>query len=397
MFTGPNIVRDGLVLAFDSANVRSYPGVASTIYDMSGNGNHGSKVNSPSIVNDFTEGGQLNYTLVDWSGGHPSNEAGLDAIFNQGTPATGIHSTSLAWGNGGQAIRWGGNVSGYPSYHNKTVYYGWQVEGYIYMSETGTYSFQVDGDDAIDFFIGGHKCAYWYGGHGFGSGGTGTSRFYRRGWYTFKARMEEQGGGDGIAVGWNKPSDSGLSTIPIEYCATSIPNTKKNRRIDFDGTNDYIVADLPSINSAHTVMLWIYANNGLPTITGDATGRVTPLKGNGHWNPGIWLGNNKIRGHAATKYSDYTGISWSAAAWHLIGQVYNGTSLDLIVDGEVVTPTSTTNYSPGVPSQVLIGIENIGTSTTAFDGKISNVQIFDRALTSSEVRRYYNATKGRFS
>ena len=173
-------------------------------------------------------------------------------------------------------------------------------------------------------------------------------------------------------------------------------NSDNAGSIVFDGSNDYVIADLPSINSAHTVMLWIYANNGLPTITGSSTGRVTPLKGNGHWNPGIWLGNNKIRGHAATKYSDYTGISWSAAAWHLIGQVYNGTSLDLIVDGEVVTPTLTANYSPGVPSQVLIGIENIGTSTTAFDGKISNVQLFDRALTASEVLQNYNATKGRF-
>jgi len=80
----------------------------------------------------------------------------------------------------------------------------------------------------------------------------------------------------------------------------------------------------------------------------------------------------------------------------LIGQVYNGSTLDLIVDGEVVTPTSTTNYSPGTPSQVLIGIENIGTSSTAFDGKIPNVQMYNRALTASEVLQNYNATKGRF-
>jgi len=35
-----SIVRDGLVLHLDAANVKSYPGSGSTWYDLSGNGNH---------------------------------------------------------------------------------------------------------------------------------------------------------------------------------------------------------------------------------------------------------------------------------------------------------------------------------------------------------------------
>ena len=38
MFTGPNIVEEGLVLALDAANVKSYPGSGTTWYDLSGNG-----------------------------------------------------------------------------------------------------------------------------------------------------------------------------------------------------------------------------------------------------------------------------------------------------------------------------------------------------------------------
>lgn len=41
MFTGPDIVTDGLVLALDAANVKSYPGSGTTWYDLSGNGNNG--------------------------------------------------------------------------------------------------------------------------------------------------------------------------------------------------------------------------------------------------------------------------------------------------------------------------------------------------------------------
>ena len=40
-FNSPNIVTTGLVLAWDAANPKSYPGSGTTIYDLSGNGNHG--------------------------------------------------------------------------------------------------------------------------------------------------------------------------------------------------------------------------------------------------------------------------------------------------------------------------------------------------------------------
>ena len=39
-FRGPNIVRDGLVLALDAASPRSYPGSGTTWTDLSGNGNN---------------------------------------------------------------------------------------------------------------------------------------------------------------------------------------------------------------------------------------------------------------------------------------------------------------------------------------------------------------------
>jgi len=40
MYTGPNIITDGLVLHLDAANTKSYPGSGNTWYDLSGNGNN---------------------------------------------------------------------------------------------------------------------------------------------------------------------------------------------------------------------------------------------------------------------------------------------------------------------------------------------------------------------
>lgn len=45
VFSGPEIVNDGLVLHLDAANPRSYPGSGTTWYDLSGNGNDGTFMN----------------------------------------------------------------------------------------------------------------------------------------------------------------------------------------------------------------------------------------------------------------------------------------------------------------------------------------------------------------
>lgn len=47
---GASVVRDGLVLHLDAANTKSYPGSGSTWFDLSGNGNHVSIVNSPTYT-----------------------------------------------------------------------------------------------------------------------------------------------------------------------------------------------------------------------------------------------------------------------------------------------------------------------------------------------------------
>ena len=45
----PKIVTDGLVLALDAANTKSYPGTGTNWTDLSGNGNHGTLVNGPTF------------------------------------------------------------------------------------------------------------------------------------------------------------------------------------------------------------------------------------------------------------------------------------------------------------------------------------------------------------
>jgi hypothetical protein len=52
MFTGPSILTNGLVLALDAANSKSYPGSGTTWSDLSGNGYSSTLINSPTFTSD---------------------------------------------------------------------------------------------------------------------------------------------------------------------------------------------------------------------------------------------------------------------------------------------------------------------------------------------------------
>jgi hypothetical protein len=63
---GPNIITDGLVLALDAANTKSYPRTGTTWKDLSGNGNNGTLINGPTF--DSGNLGSIVFDGVDDSG-----------------------------------------------------------------------------------------------------------------------------------------------------------------------------------------------------------------------------------------------------------------------------------------------------------------------------------------
>ena len=174
----------------------------------------------------------LNYEWYDTStyysnNDHPTSSSELDNFFDSSLSGVsfggnGLHENEINWGDSGQTGG-GGTVGSKPSYLPADGY-SWKAEGYIYAPESGTYTFGVDSDDASDVIVNGTVTAYWYGGHGFegswtaGTGqNTGSVSLTGGNWYPFKARMSEGSGGDGIQVGWQKPSDSSINVIPYAY------------------------------------------------------------------------------------------------------------------------------------------------------------------------------------
>lgn len=94
-----------------------------------------------------------------------------------------------------------------------------EVSGFFIPEESGTYTFTCEGDDAVDLFINGVNVANHYGAHGTAGLGTHTGDINLVAGikYTFRARMQENGGGEGLRVFWRRPSQSsGWNLYPSE-------------------------------------------------------------------------------------------------------------------------------------------------------------------------------------
>jgi hypothetical protein len=81
----PNIVTNGLVLALDAANVRSYPGSGTSWFDLSGNGNTGTLVNGPTFNSE--NGGSIVFDGVNDYG-----TLGNTTILNSGLTSSSFSS-----------------------------------------------------------------------------------------------------------------------------------------------------------------------------------------------------------------------------------------------------------------------------------------------------------------
>jgi len=162
----------------------------------------------------------------------------------------------------------------------------------------------------------------------------------------------------------------------------------------FDGTNDYIsVPNSLTVTQPYTILMWLKPDE-LGTGASSAN-RSTPLKGNGQWNPGIWVTQDMIRSHGNNRYVD-SYIDWSDLEYAQIGMIFDGTTVYNIFNGKILPNFNSVAYSPGIPTQILIGAEGTGGASTNWDGSISNTVYYQRVLTEEELIQNFEAYRNRF-
>jgi len=221
---------------------------------------------------------------------YPMTRVEMDKLFN-----TAYSNTVLWWTGTIQASNslnfnnYNTLVSGGASVPSNGDFYSTEVTFVFTPKETGTYSFGLTSDDGGDLWLMGYgNVIQWYGGKGTGQYMYGNVSLTAGTAYTFIARMQEYGGGDGLLIHWKRPSQAGYSLQTDEVGTTT--TTTSAWALQATSTTSALGAYLFSTPSGTGVEFYITFTPPTPTI---------PVLSDGT------LANNIVIGNTGIKAVDY--------------------------------------------------------------------------------------------
>lgn len=210
-----------------------------------------------------------------------------------------------------------------------------------------------------------------------------------------------------------QPTIQSLLTSPSSY-ARSVIGTKKGELVNgtllstdnggcfvFDGTNDYInIGSGTGINQFSgdfTISLWVMRTSG---------GSYGNLIGDYYTNSTATTGEWQIMMGPSSQFNLYkvgpgyiisnVSSGFSNNTWINIVVTRAGSAVTMYANTNIIsTGTDTTSYGT-VTGNLNIGIDG-NNSSEAFPGKIANVKLYNRALTSTEIQQNYQQYKSRFN
>jgi hypothetical protein len=163
----------------------------------------------------------------------------------------------------------------------------------------------------------------------------------------------------------------------------------------FDGANDYInivVPNLPLGASPRTVSIWF------------------------HTNSNSWLTDNRtlfeygvIGGTFGVDMDSYPGMqiytwgrdlqwntTYALTGWKNIQVIYSDKTIGVYESGIFTTSATFADFINTPSTPVVIGRSALNPFWTSFNSYISQVQIYNRALTEQEILQNFNATRFRY-
>jgi hypothetical protein len=411
----PTIVSNGLVVAYDPANPKCYPGSGVTFYDLSGNGNHGTLTNGPTISNNLAK-----YTVFD---------GGNDYIISSNN--TGIAGTAprtlVAW-------VWMNNVA---------------TSVIARLGTTGGQSFEMqvnasrlimhrnDGSPSYAFTSPSIKLNRWY--H-FAITCDGTNHnFYIDGQYDSTSSLAITTLSSPLYVGYpvyvgNGYMNGNVSQVLLynrELSASEINQNYNATKGRYAYTADIVTSGLVSAFDAGSALSYPGSGSRIYNVT-SAAGATADLRdgptivGSGstaYANMGgdtanvIAFSSNTIR-----SFSFVTWVSSALGGENYLVDLRNGISAyiyyagaagfsKLYVNGVKKDPNSqSTNTSVYPRNQWLHVYCELTTSGTTemsfgnrytyiqpFTGRLAAIQFYNRPLEQFEIQQNYDAMRGRYS
>ncbi|RMG28503.1 MAG: hypothetical protein D6721_08225 [Gammaproteobacteria bacterium] len=107
------------------------------------------------------------------------------------------------------------------------------LAGRIRIPADGTYTFAIDGDDAVEVRIDGKVVTHWLDGHGMkGEPVQPRSLYLRQGLHSIQFLHEERGGDEGYRLYWKRPGADQFTVVPAEAFSHAVHDQ------DLDGIDD---------------------------------------------------------------------------------------------------------------------------------------------------------------
>jgi hypothetical protein len=374
---GPNIVEDGLVLALDAANIKSFRGEPTTNLISNANtmaswtnyyrtlasstfttefGTTGYRfVNQPTwngIYRTFNLVNSGTYTFSAWiryNGGSASNNGAQVYVSNYGAgdTATGINK----------------NLIGIWQRISKTVNVTSPTNVYFYLISYGGVNNGTNDPDFSSWEVTMPQIEAKSYPTSFVNGTRGTTVATGGGWADRSGNSNH-----GELVNGPTYSSNGLGALV------------------FDGVNDYIKSTLvSSLGTQFTIHSWFKKNN-------NNVGNLFNFQGSPSFELLVDQTNRLNIWDGADHFYNFTTIPGS---YYYMSVVKTATNFLLYVNNNS-TPVLNFNSSYNNSNTNFIVGCHPNLSTGFLNGNITQVQIYNRALSASEVLQNYNATKGRF-
>ena len=170
-------------------------------------------------------------------------------------------------------------------------------------------------------------------------------------------------------------------------------NSANGGSIQFDGNDDYIsMRNFIGNVTTFTVCKWINLSSNQTSRT-IFSNYITA--GGTNWVTGISdIATNVIKfylGGGSNLYSTYPLV---INTWYHVCVTYNNGNPSIYINGILNNTTAGTISFSSLATNNDIG--RLGDGRQYFNGKISNIQVYNRALSATEVQQNYNASKSRF-
>ena len=191
-------------------------------------------------------------------------------------------------------------------------------------------------------------------------------------------------------------------------------NNGNGGSISFDGTNDYIDCgrQIPVLTPSLpiTIDCWVNVNTGSPLgglVTLDSASPTV-----NYYGAAVQIGGTSPNYSVIASYGNggldqpsnrqtfATSTTFSSGNWVHIITVIQSTITNTTVYFNTVSQAGTTSGTGGAIAWSSTGTTKIGRvwgpGASYFSGKIANVKVYNRALSTTEISQNYNALRSRF-